>query len=61
MLASVSTFSARNLPSASSASSTCVTWSRPWASVRKDSPRSAVHLIAPPSLPAAHVTMASSA
>ncbi len=36
---------ARNLPSLSQASSACVTWSRPCASERKLSLRSAAHLI----------------
>ena len=43
MLAVVLTRMARNLPSLSSASSAFVTWSRPWASERNDSLRSAVH------------------
>src|SRR5258707_7542780 len=41
----VRTRMARNLPSLSSASSAWVTWSRPCASDRNDSLRSAVHLI----------------
>ncbi len=60
MLAMVSTLSARNLPSLSSASSAWVTWSRPCASVMKDSERSAVHLIGRPTRDAAQVTIVSS-
>ena len=48
-------------PRASSASSTWVTWSRPCASDMKLSERSAVHLTGRLSLPAAQVTIASSA
>ena len=48
MFAVVLTRSARNLPSSSSASSACVTWSRPCASERNASLRSAVHLIGRP-------------
>ena len=61
MLAMVSTLSARNLPSLSSASSAWVTWSRPWQSVMNDSERSAVHLIGRPTRDAAQQTMVSSA
>ncbi len=45
MFAVVCTRIARNLPSLSSASSACVTWSRPCASDRNASLRSAAHLI----------------
>src|SRR5262249_54048676 len=41
------------LPSASNAISACVTWSRPWASVRNASERSATHFTGRPILPAA--------
>ncbi|MDT4841842.1 hypothetical protein D3C72_1569020 [compost metagenome] len=60
MLATVCTRIARNLPSASSASSALVTWSRPCASVRKDSLRSAVHLTGRPTFFEAHVSATSS-
>ena len=61
MLDSVLTRSARKLPSASSAISAVVTWSRPCASDMKLSVRSAVHFTGRRSLPAAQVTIASSA
>ena len=61
MFAIVATRSARNLPSLSIASSAWVKWSRPWASDMKLSERSAVHLIGRFTLPAAQVTIASSA
>jgi hypothetical protein len=48
MLAIVLTRSARKLPLPSIAISAVVTWSRPCASVRNDSLRSAVHLIGRP-------------
>ena len=46
--ADVFTRNARNFPSASRASSAFVAWSRPCASERNDSVRSAVHLIGRP-------------
>ncbi len=61
MLHSVWTRSARNLPSASSAISAVLTWSRPCASDMKLSLRSAVHFTGRFTFPAAQVTMASSA
>ena len=60
-LASVCTRMARNLPLASMAISAWLTWSRPWASVRKDSLRSAVHLMERLSLRAPQVRQTSSA
>ena len=53
MLAMVCTLSAVKLPSASMASSAWVMWSRPCASERKLSVRSAVHFTGRPSLFAA--------
>ena len=60
MLAMVFTRIARNSPFASVASSAVVTWSRPCASVRKDSLRSAVHLIGRPTRLLAHTSAVSS-
>ena len=60
MLAVVLTRRARNLPFSSSASSTVVTWSRPWASERKASERSAVHLTGRSTLGAAQAHTTSS-
>ena len=60
MLATVATLRPRNLPFSSSASSAWVTWSRPWASVMKDSARSAVHFTGRPTRLAAHTTTVSS-
>src|SRR6185369_18001583 len=60
-LASVCTRSPRNLPSLSVASSPWVTWSRPCASHRKLSLRSAVHLMAQLCCLAAQVSATSSA
>src|SRR5664279_6115692 len=61
MLAVVWTRIARNLPSLSSASSACVTWSRPCASDRNDSLRSAAHLIGRLTFFDAHTIAVSSA
>ncbi len=61
MFAIVFTRSARKLPCASIASSAFVAWSRPCASVRNDSLRSAVHLIGRPTRLLAHTSATSSA
>ena len=61
MLATVATRSPSISPSAARASSAFVTWSRPWASARNDSERSARHFTGRLSLPAAQVTAISSA
>jgi len=61
MFAVVSTRRARNLPSLSSASSAWLWWSRPCASDMKLSERSAVQRTGRFTLPAAQVTIASSA
>ncbi len=60
MFAMVFTRSARKLPFASVASSAAVTWSRPCASVRNDSLRSAVHLIGRPTRLVAQTSAVSS-
>ena len=61
MAAVVFTRSARKWPSRSRASSALVQWSRPWASARKDSVRSAVHLTGRPRRFEAHTHIVSSA
>ena len=61
MFAIVDTRRARKCPSASTAISAVLTWSRPCASDMKLSLRSAVHFTGRFSLPAAQVTIASSA
>ena len=60
MFACVRTRNPVNFPSASSARSAVVTWSRPCASVMKLSLREAVHFTGRPILRAAQVTAASS-
>jgi hypothetical protein len=60
MFAIVLTRIARKLPPASIASSACVTWSRPCASDRNDSLRSAVHLIGRPTFFEAQTSAVSS-
>ena len=60
-LAIVLTRMARKLPCASIASSAVVAWSRPCASARNDSLRSAVHLIGRPTRLLAHTSAVSSA
>src|SRR5438067_13811473 len=60
MLAVVFTRIARKSPWSFMASSAVVTWSRPWASVRNDSLRSAVHLMGRPTRFDAHTSAVSS-